>query len=69
MSYSCITSWRLNKGYSTADKQLPDIIGDKLTKLIKSCFKHYLLIFLPWVGGCCTVWGKLFPGKDAGCCA
>ena len=23
MSYSCITSWRLNKGYSTADEQPP----------------------------------------------
>ena len=23
MSYSCITSWRLNKGYSTTDKQPP----------------------------------------------
>ena len=23
MSYSCITSWRLDKGYSTADEQPP----------------------------------------------
>ena len=28
MSYSCVASWRLNKGYSTADKQLPEIQPD-----------------------------------------
>ena len=41
MTYVCITSWRLNKGYSTADEQPPYMI--KILKFLKLIINAFVI--------------------------